>query len=67
MTNQTIKRKKKCIYIYIYIYIYDYLINCEYFNNLNDNGDRDIVKTGIMTSIWMRTGQIHPYTHFYTN
>jgi len=30
MTNQIIKRNKK-----LYIYIYGYLINCEYFNNLN--------------------------------
>ena len=34
--------------MYIYIYIY-YLINCEYFNNLND--DRDMAGTGIMTGI----------------
>ena len=31
------------MYIYIYIYIYGYLINCEYFNNLND--DRDMAGT----------------------
>jgi len=31
MTNQIIRRNKNNIYIYIY----DYLINWEYFNNLN--------------------------------
>jgi len=31
---EEIKSRK---YIYIYIYIYDYLINCEYFNNLNED------------------------------
>ena len=37
VTNQIIRRnKKQYIYIYIYIYIC-YLINCEYFNNLNGN------------------------------
>ena len=36
MTNEIIKRKKKKKYIYIYM---SYLINCEYFNNLNENGD----------------------------
>jgi len=50
MTNQIIKRKKKIyIYIYIYIYIKGYLINCEYFNNLNENGD--MAGTGIMAGI----------------
>jgi len=39
MTNEIIRRKKKkYIYIYIYIYIYGYLINYEYFNNLNGEG-----------------------------
>ena len=33
MINQIIRRNKK-----YYIYIYGYLINCEYFNNLNGNG-----------------------------
>jgi len=48
MTNEIIKRKY--IYIYIYIYIYmSYLINCEYFNNLNKNGD--MAGTGIMAGI----------------
>ena len=47
ITNQIIKRnKKQKVYIYIYIY---YLINCEYFNNLND--DRDMAGTGIMAGI----------------
>jgi len=43
ITNQIIRRNKnkKYIYIYIYIYIYDYLINCEYFKNLNEDGDMD--------------------------
>jgi len=36
MTNQITRRNKK---FNIYIYIYGYLINCEYFNNLNDDGD----------------------------
>ena len=38
------------IYIYIYIYIYrGYLINCEYFNNLNEDGD--MMETCIMAGI----------------
>ena len=41
MTNQIIKRNN--------IYIYSYLINCEYFNNLNENVD--MVGTGIMAGI----------------
>ena len=49
MTNQTIRRKKLNIYIYIYIYIQGYLINCEYFNNLNDDGD--MAEIGIMVGI----------------
>ena len=51
MTNQIIKRnKKQNIYIYIYIYIlYIYIWLCEYFNNLNENGD--MVGTGIMAGI----------------
>jgi len=48
--NKKLKEKKKYVYIYIYIYIYidiyGYLINCEYFNNLNDDGDM----AGICTS-----------------
>ena len=48
MTNEIIKRKKKEKKIYIYIYR-NYLINCEYFNNLNENGD--MVGTGIMAGI----------------
>jgi len=36
----------KTIYIYIYIYIYSHLFNCEYFNNLNGDGDM----AGICTS-----------------
>ena len=38
MTNQIIRKNN------IYIYIYGYLINCEYFNNLNGNKyyDRDM-------------------------
>jgi len=43
MTNQIIRRNKKIEYIYIY----GYLINCEYFNNLND--DRDMAR--ICTSL----------------
>ena len=39
--------------MYIYIYIYGYLINCEYFNNLNDN--RDMAGTSIMA------GYVHPH------
>ena len=40
ITNQIIKRNKKWkVYIYIYIYIYSYLKICEYFNNLNEDGD----------------------------
>jgi len=35
--------------MYIYIYIYGYLINCEYFSNLNE--DRDMAETGIMVGI----------------
>ena len=49
MTNEIIKRNKKYkkkIYIYIYR---GYLINCEYFNNLNENGD--MAGTGIMAGI----------------
>jgi len=38
------------IYIYIYIYIYSYLINCEYFNNLNKNWDMG--GKGIMVEIY---------------
>jgi len=34
MTDQITKRNKKIESIYIYIY--SYLINCEYFNNLNN-------------------------------
>jgi len=45
MTNQITRRNKK-LNIYIYIYIYGYLINCEYFNNLNDDEDM----AGICTS-----------------
>ena len=37
------------VYIYIYIYIYINLINWEYFNNLN--GDGDIAGTSIMAGI----------------
>ena len=48
MTNQITRRNKK-LNIYIYIYIYGYLINCEYFNNLND--DEDMAGTGIMAEI----------------
>jgi len=59
MTNQTFRRnkkKKKYIYIYIYIYIYRerereiYLINCEYFNNLNE--DEDMTGTSIIAGIY---------------
>jgi len=32
--------------MYIYIYTYSYLINCEYFNNLNENVD--MAGTGII-------------------
>jgi len=46
MTNQITRRNKK---LNIYIYIYGYLINCEYFNNLND--DEDMAGTGIMAGI----------------
>jgi len=49
MTNQITRRKKNEKKKYIYIYIYRYLINCEYFNNLNDDGH--IARTGIMVGI----------------
>jgi len=58
MTNQIIRRNKKYIYIYIYIYIYGYLINCEYFNNLNKEGD--------MTRTCIMAGCVHPHTHPHT-
>jgi len=35
--------------MYIYIYIFGYLINCEYFNNLNEN--RDMAGMSIMAEI----------------
>jgi len=47
MINQIIRRNKNNIYIYIYIY--GYLINCEYFNNLNGYGD--MAGMGIMAEI----------------
>jgi len=46
-------------YIYIYIYIYNikcYLIDYEYFNNLN--GDRDMVGTSIIAGMGMETRKI---------
>jgi len=46
ITNQIIKRNKKKK---VYIYIYGYLINCEYFNNLNE--DEDMAGTSIMAGI----------------
>jgi len=46
MTNEIIKKIKNRIYIYIYR---GYLINCEYLNNLNENGD--MAGTGIMAGI----------------
>ena len=50
MTNQIIRKSKKWkVYIYIYIYIYSYLKICEYFNNLNEDGD--MAGTGIMAGI----------------
>jgi len=51
MINQIIKKIKNRKYIYIYIY--GYLINYEYFNNLN--GDRDMTGTNIMAG----------YVHFH--
>jgi len=49
MTNK-IFRKNKNKKEYIYIYIYGYLINCEYFNNLNEDGD--MAGTSIMAKIY---------------
>jgi len=49
MTNK-IFRKNKNKKEYIYIYIYGYLINCEYFNNLNE--DENMVGTSIMARIY---------------
>ena len=61
ITNQIIKRNKKWkVYIYIYIYIYSYLINCEYFNNLNE--DRDMARTGIMAGIFISPSP-YPYPY----
>jgi len=55
ITNQIIKRKK---IESINIYIYSYLINCKYFNNLND--DKYMAGTGIMAGIC--TSHPHPHT-----
>ena len=45
MTNQIIRRNKKQK-----VYIQDYLINYEYFNNLNE--DRDMAGMGIIADIF---------------
>ena len=52
--------------------MYGYLINCEYFNNLNR--DRDMVETGIIVEICTSTYLSHtqlkklgiPHTHTHT-
>jgi len=43
--------------------IYDYLINCEDFNNLNENGD--MVGTGIMAGICTSPYSSYPYPYSY--
>ena len=52
ITNQIIRKKNGK---YIYIYIYGYLINCEYFNNLNKDGDMSGmgIMVGICTSPYL--------------